>query len=158
MNNTPILSFTGYSNSGKTTLIRKILEKLSGEYSIAVIKHHGHISNNESSFKKKDTMLFKEAGARDVRLVIGDASPDDIIKEFHERDFDLIIIEGFKHESYPKFYIKRENIRKIDYNIDSLIGIISDDISDSAISNVWFHIDDVDNIVDFIKIRFLKGD
>jgi hypothetical protein len=39
-----------------------------------------------------------------------------------------------------------------------LLGIISDDSSNPSGYKVWFNINDVDNIVDFIKNRFLKGD
>ncbi|KAF0091282.1 MAG: mobB [Fusobacteria bacterium] len=158
MNKIPIVSFVGYSNSGKTTMIRKILEKLSQEYKIGVIKHHGHINEKNTSAKKKDTDIFILAGAKETKLLIGDMNPDDIIEEYKNLELDLIIIEGFKKLNYPKFYIKRENIKEIYYNEDKLLGIISDDIADSSKHKIWFNINDVDNIVDFIKNRFLKGD
>ena len=154
----PIISFVGYSNSGKTTLIGKVLEKLSKKYKIAVIKHHGHTDNSISSSKMKDTDIFINAGAKEVRLLIGDVEPVDTIEEFNNLELDLIIIEGFKKLNYPKFYIKRENIKEMYYNKDKLLGIISDNIADSSDLEVWFNINDVDNIVDFIKNRFLKGD
>lgn len=158
MKNIPIISFVGYSDSGKTTLIKKILEKLSKLYRIGVIKHHGHFDNNESNNSIKDTDIFINSGAKVVRLLIGDEKPDESIYEFLNLKLDLIIIEGYKMLSYPKFYITRENIREIYYNKDNLIGIISDDIEDSKTSKVWFNINDVDNIIDFIKNSFLKGD
>lgn len=158
MKKTPIISFVGYSNSGKTTLIMKILEKLSYKYKIGVIKHHGHIDEKISSGNKKDTDIYKNAGAKEVRLLIGEVNPDDTIEEYTNLELELIIIEGFKKLNYPKFYIKRENIKEIYYNKDKLLGIISDNIADSSGLEVWFNINDVDNIVDFIKNRYLKGD
>lgn len=154
----PIISFVGYSNSGKTTLIGKVLEKLSKKYKIAVIKHHGHTDKRISKGNMKDTDIFIKAGAKEVRLLIGDLEPVDTIEEFNDLELDLIIIEGFKKLNYPKFYIKRENIKEMYYNKEELIGILSDDILDSSIYEVWFNINDVDNIVDFIKNKFLKGD
>jgi molybdopterin-guanine dinucleotide biosynthesis protein B len=158
MKKIPIISFVGYSNSGKTTLIRKILEKLSHEYKIGVIKHHGHIDEKISTGNLKDTDFFITAGASDVSLIVGDLTPDKIIDEYKKLELDLVIIEGFKKLSYPKFYVKRENIKEIYYNKDELLGIISDDIADKSYNNVWFNINDVDSIVDFIKNSFLKGD
>ncbi len=158
MKKIPIVSFVGYSNSGKTTLIRKILELISQDYNIGVIKHHGHIDDKTSSRKIKDTEIFLKAGAKAVKLLVGDVKPDKIIAEYNSLGLDLIIIEGFKTLSYPKFYIKRENIKKIYYNEDMLLGIISDDQSNPSNNKIWFNINDVDNIIDFIKKRFLKGD
>ncbi len=158
MKKIPIISFVGYSNSGKTTLISKILEQLNQEYIIGVIKHHGHIDESITVGKIKDTDIFISTGAKKVRLLIGDSNPDDIIEEYINLDLDLIILEGFKKLKYPKFYITRENIKKIYYNEDKLLGIISDDIEDSKRHKVWFNINDVNSIVDFIKNSFLKGD
>lgn len=158
MNKIPIVSFVGYSNSGKTTMIKKILEKLSQKYKIGVIKHHGHTKELNTIDKKKDTDIFVSAGAKEVRLLIGDKNPNDTIQEYFDLKLDLIIIEGFKKLNYPKFYIKRENIKEIYYNEGMLLGIISDDITNPGGYKVWFNIDDVDNIVNYIKNRFLKGD
>lgn len=158
MNKIPIVSFVGYSNSGKTTMIRKILEKLSQQYKIGVIKHHGHINEKNTSGINKDTDIFILAGAKETRLLIGDINPNETIQEYSNLKLDLIIIEGFKKLNYPKFYIKRENIKEIYYNEDMLLGLISDDTTNPSEHEVWFNINDVDNIVDFIKNRFLKGD
>lgn len=158
MKDIPIISFVGYSNSGKTTLIRKLLERLSHQYKIGIIKHHGHIADNKSTGNIKDTDLFIRAGAKVVKLLVGNLTPENTIDEFMDLNLDLVIIEGFKNLSYPKFYIKRENIKEIYYNKEELLGIISDNTSDKVTNKVWFNINDVDNIVDFIKNSFLKGD
>lgn len=160
MNMKPVISFVGYANSGKTTLICKILKQMSKTYSIVVIKHHGHLENNEieSNLKEKDTDKFLQCGAKDVFLIVGDESPTKIIEKLNIINVDLIILEGFKKLSYPKFYIKRENIEKIDYNLDNLTGIITDDVSGTGFNNIWFNIDDINSIVDFINFEFLKGE
>lgn len=158
MKDIPIISFVGYSNSGKTTLIRKILEKTSHQLKIGIIKHHGHIDYKISTGKIKDTDIFIKAGAKIVKLLTGDSTPKDSLKEYNNLDLDLIIIEGFKNLSYPKFYVKRENIKEIYYNKEKLLGIISDNINDKVENKVWFNINDVDSIVDYIKNSFLKGD
>ncbi len=158
MDTKPVISFVGYSNSGKTTLICKILKEINKDYKIAVIKHHGHIENRNSIAEIKDTDRFLQSGAKEVFLLIGEESPEDIIKILSLKDIDLIILEGFKKLAYPKFYIKRENIKEIDYNLDNLIGIITDNIPDLVENDSCFNIDDIMNIIDFIKFRFLKGE
>lgn len=158
MKDTPIISFVGYSNSGKTTLIRKILEKTSHQFKIGIIKHHGHIDNKISTGNVKDTDVFIKAGAKVVKLLTGDSNPENLLDDYSQLELDLIIIEGFKNLSYPKFYIKRENIKEIYYNKEELLGIVSDNINDKVENKVWFDINDVDSIVDFIKNSFLKGD
>ena len=154
----PILAFTGYSNSGKTTLIRKVLEKLSSQYKIAVIKHHGHADDKKSSGNIKDTEYFKKAGAAEVELIIGSYPIESAIENMNKKDIDLIILEGFKTMKFPKFFLKRENTKEMDCKLDNLIGIISDDKNDKIDGLIWFNIDDIDNIVNLIKNRFLKGD
>lgn len=158
MKDTPIISFVGYSNSGKTTLIRKILEKTSQQFKIGIIKHHGHIDSKKSNGNVKDTDVFIKAGAKVVKLLTGDSNPENLLDEYSQLELDLIIIEGFKNLSYPKIYIKRENIKEIYYNKEKLLGIVSDSINDKIENKVWFDINDVDSIVDFIKNSFLKGD
>ncbi|MDD2371714.1 MAG: molybdopterin-guanine dinucleotide biosynthesis protein B [Firmicutes bacterium] len=154
----PVVSFVGYSNSGKTTLICKILNILCRNYKVAVIKHHGHIGKVNSGNEIKDTNLFLQSGAKEVFLCIGHETPEKIIENLNKRDIDLIILEGFKKLSYPKFYLKRENIKKIDYNLSNLIGVITDNLTDCRLVNICFNIDDIMNIVNFIKFRFLKGE
>lgn len=153
-----IIAFTGYSNSGKTTLIRKVLEKLSSNYRIAVIKHHGHTGNKKSTGELKDTVYFKKSGAVEVDLIIGTDSLESAINNLTEKDIDLIILEGFKNKEFPKFFLKRENTRSMEFNLDNLIGIISDNKNDKIDGLIWFNIDDIENIVNLIKNRFLKGD
>lgn len=153
-----VIDFSGYSNSGKTTLICKIIEELNREFKIAVIKHHGHSGSYSNSQNQKDTDRYLSAGAAETCLLIGDEDPEDFIRKMLLNDNDLVIIEGYKHLSYPKFFIKRQNVMKMDYNKDNLIGIISDFQGDAEEGKPWFHIDDVINIVDFIKNSILKGD
>ena len=76
---TPVLAISGYSNSGKTTLLVKIIEKLNNQkFKVGVIKHHGHISSNDdevlTSRRKKDTDKLSAAGSKVVILKSGDTN------------------------------------------------------------------------------------
>ena len=62
---TPILCFVGRSNSGKTTLIERLIPELVKEgYRLATIKHAGHGFNMDT--EGKDSWRHKQAGAKTV--------------------------------------------------------------------------------------------
>src|SRR6266536_1881029 len=61
----PILCFVGRSNSGKTTLIERVIPELVKEgYCLATIKHAGHGFNLDT--EGKDSWRHKRAGAGTV--------------------------------------------------------------------------------------------
>src|SRR5207253_10019774 len=61
----PILCFVGRSNSGKTTLIERLIPALVREgYRVATIKHAGHGFNLDT--EGKDSWRHKRAGAHTV--------------------------------------------------------------------------------------------
>ena len=64
----PILSFVGHSNSGKTTLIERIIpELIRAGYRIATVKHAGH--GFELDTEGKDSWRHKQAGASTVIVI-----------------------------------------------------------------------------------------
>ncbi len=112
----PIVTICGFSNSGKTTLIEKLISNCIGNgLRTAVMKHY------QRSFQLdtpgKDTYRFFEAGA----TVFGHDSGQRFIRRHHfegetvfsdilrlAEDHDLIIIEGHKHISLPgKIWLRR---------------------------------------------------
>lgn len=110
-----IIAFGGVSNSGKTTLIEKILEKYSNTFSFFAIKHD---PKNKAVFDdaKKDSAKFFQAGA-DVCITSGEKSAIflhqeqniyDLCKKFDDKDF--ILIEGFKMLQCPRICVAREEI------------------------------------------------
>jgi len=108
-----VFQICGYKNSGKTTLIAALLPLLKERgLRIAVIKHdsHGFDIDHEGT----DTFRFREAGAEGVAI----ASPGRtaVMKESEAKleellacydDFDLVLIEGYKREGYPKLVLLR---------------------------------------------------
>jgi len=112
----PIISFVGHSNSGKTTLIEQIVRILSRKgYRVGVLKHtHGAIKADK---KGTDTDRFRLAGAGissicdDKMLVRFEKaqghSPKAIVQAL-SKELDLLIIEGYKKEHYPKVLFSDE--------------------------------------------------
>ncbi|MEK6558347.1 MAG: molybdopterin-guanine dinucleotide biosynthesis protein B, partial [Candidatus Margulisiibacteriota bacterium] len=61
----PILSIAGHSNSGKTTLIERLIPELSRlGYRVGTIKHDAH--NFVMDHEGKDTWRMSQAGAQTV--------------------------------------------------------------------------------------------
>jgi len=106
----PIISFIGHSNSGKTTLIEQIVRNLARKgYKVGVLKHtHGAIKADK---RGTDTDRFRLAGARissicDDKLLVrfekaSGLSTKAIVQDL-TKELDLLIIEGYKKEHFPK--------------------------------------------------------
>lgn len=110
-----IIAFGGVSNSGKTTLIEKIISQYSNKYSFFAIKHD---PKNKAVFDNptKDSAKFFKAGAdvcitSDVKSAIFLHKNQEIIElcqHFSHKDF--IFIEGFKQLECPRICVARERI------------------------------------------------
>lgn len=157
---TLVMSIVGRSNSGKTTLMVRLVKelKLRG-YKLATIKHsHHHI---ELDTKGKDSWLYSQAGADAVvvssqsmmgiiRWTAGEFLLSDIVSTYLQ-DMDIVLVEGYKAESIPKIEVFRtevstELVCKEDKN---LIAVIGD--KDPKLGIPFFHIDDkASSIVNFI--------
>lgn len=111
---TKVIGFAGYSGSGKTTLIEKLVPRLeAGGLSVAVIKHDGHGHYKEAG--GTDSTRWIEAGASAVAVLSPHAlhlyersapTLQQLIEQWKGR-YDLIIIEGFKREPFPKIAVFR---------------------------------------------------
>ena len=100
-------------NSGKTTLITKLIPELTKKgYRVATIKHDGH--DFESDVPGTDSYRHQKAGAYGTAVFSGNRLM--ITKETTEADekclmqafpeADIILLEGLKHSDYPKYFCK----------------------------------------------------
>ncbi|ANF97172.1 molybdopterin-guanine dinucleotide biosynthesis protein B [Paenibacillus bovis] len=109
----PVIQIVGYKNSGKTTLITELLRLWAADGKrVAVIKHDAH--QFQMDHPGTDTFAHTEAGAAAVaitsptRTAIIREQPStlqQIIAELAAQSadsYDLILVEGFKQEPYPK--------------------------------------------------------
>jgi molybdopterin-guanine dinucleotide biosynthesis protein B len=154
-----LIGISGIKNSGKTTLITKIIPKLvSLGYKVATIKHDGH--DFKADVEGTDSYKHKEAGAYGTAIFsenkfmlvkdIEEISEKDIIKLFPEAH--IILLEGFKHSKYPKFEIVRKSV-SLNYvcQKETLIAVITDlETEFEEIRTI-----DINNIDEIINV-FLK--
>ena len=111
MANIPVLGIVGFSNSGKTTLIEKLLPELrSHGLRVAVIKHDAHPTVFDQP--GKDSRRFTQAGAEITAVTSGTQTMwiENRPLSFEElaariEDADLILAEGFKAAAWPKLLV-----------------------------------------------------
>jgi molybdopterin-guanine dinucleotide biosynthesis protein B len=166
-NRIPIVSIVGKSNSGKTTLIVKLVKelKLRG-YKVATIKHsHHHL---ELDTKGKDSWLHTQAGADAVVISshnmlgimqqLSNELPLTEIIDTYLHTMDIIIVEGYKSEAVPKIEVFRTEVcdELVCKNDRHLIAVIGDKKPEIGVP--FFHIDDTPSaIADFVISSFRKS-
>lgn len=119
----PAISFVGRHNSGKTTLLVKVISELvSRGLNIGSIKHHGH-PDFDIDYPGKDSYRHREAGSCDVvvvsparmaRITEIDVEPscDEVVASMPNHD--LVIVEGYRQSGLPVVEVLRqENDRDI---------------------------------------------
>jgi len=158
----PIVCFVGRSNSGKTTLIERLILELTGEgYRVATIKHAGHGFDLDT--EGKDSWRHKRAGASQVVVLskgslamftdVAEELPVEEIRDrFINKDIDLIIAEGWKSQGFPKVVVVREELQEVNVSLKGLIAIAS--IKPINADVPWFARDDVQGLARVLITRF----
>jgi molybdopterin-guanine dinucleotide biosynthesis protein B len=161
----PILCFVGRSNSGKTTLIERVIPELvRAGYKVATVKHAGHGFDLDT--EGKDSWRHKRAGASSVMILskgsmamFADVSDQMKVEEVRDRfldhTYDLIIAEGWKNEGYPKIVIVREQIGEIPISTEGLLAVVSD--KPVSLSVPQFGLDDVSGVAALIMKEFPRS-
>jgi molybdopterin-guanine dinucleotide biosynthesis adapter protein len=161
----PYLSFVGRSNTGKTTVIERLIPILCERgLKVAVIKHHPHDFNID--IPGKDTYRYKQAGATTSIIaspgkvaVVEDTERELSLEEIitrYVRDVDLLIIEGFKKAKIPKievFQRKEGADLPVCAGDINLIAIIADESVETSLP--IFSRNDVQGVAEFIISRFV---
>jgi len=158
----PIVCFVGRSNSGKTTLIERLIPELTqAGYRVATVKHAGHGFDLDT--EGKDSWRHKRAGASQVVVLskgslamfadVPEELPVETIRDrFVNGDTDLIIAEGWKSQGFPKVVVVREELQEIDVSLEGLIAVAS--IHPIETEAPWFDRDDVQGLAKLIISRF----
>jgi molybdopterin-guanine dinucleotide biosynthesis protein B len=162
---TPIVSIVGKSNSGKTTLVEKLIPELVKRgYRVATIKHNVH--GFDIDHEGKDSWRHKNAGASTVVIssahrvaLIEDLDHDNSLTEIRDKYIkgaDIILSEGYKGNPFPKIEVFRAELKRdlLCSKEDNLLAIASDIYLDTGVP--YFDINDTQGLVDLIENQFLK--
>lgn len=158
MINNKLLAFSGYSNSGKTTLLKKIIPLLCEQnFKVAMLKHAHH--DIEIDIPGKDSYELRKAGALqtiiacDKRYAMICETPNEpadlksLVNKF--TNIDLVLVEGFKDEKIPKIICHRSETKKPLFIDEFTIAVASNIKLETAVPQL--NIDKPNQIVEFIK-------
>lgn len=138
---TKIVSFSGVSNSGKTTLIKGLCELLIPEFKVGVIKHDPKDKVRFDTIGK-DSYKFFESGANvavispsQTTIRFQNTLQNDIVMDIlnHCEPLDYIFIEGFKTMPYRRICVVRDNF--VEYDIENADAIATINIDNKSFKN-----------------------
>ena len=118
----PALAFIGYQNSGKTTLVEKVIAALTARgVRVGTVKHHGH-AGFDIDVPGKDSWRHAQAGSRHVGVVSATryAEYADTEAEFsldrllaRYTDVDVVLVEGYKSAGLPNIVVARSGVDRL---------------------------------------------
>lgn len=161
----PMLGFSAWSGTGKTTLLRQIIPLLRARgLLVSVIKHAHH--HFDLDFPGKDSYELRKSGADQTVIctttrmaVITEFSdpaeePDlqDILRMLDPNRADLVLIEGYKEVRFPKIELHRAALGKpyLYPEDDSIIALACDNAPPDNIEIPLLDLNDIDAIANFI--------
>lgn len=162
MKKNKIITITGKSDSGKTTLIEKLIKYYSAKgLKVSVVKSMKH--DFEIDHKGKDTYRYREAGVFSWAITNGESyalftnidapmSPLDIAEK-NFPDSDIVFIEGYKEGKISKIEVIGSKPEEALFKNDKLIKAILTDISIDTELPV-FSRNNIEAIADFIDENF----
>ena len=159
-----IIGLAGWSGSGKTTLLTKVIPRLNARGKrVSTLKHAHH--NFDVDRPGKDSFEHRSAGATEVLVVSGNrwalmhelrGAPEprlpDLLKKLS--DVDLVLVEGFKRESFPKLEVHRAaNGKPLLQGEDGWIVAVASDTPLPLAKVPVVDLNDIDGIVDLLLAK-----
>ncbi len=153
-----ILSIVGTSNSGKTTLLTKLIPILTERgLRVAVVKRHAH-GDFEVDKEGKDSWKLYNSGADVViaspvklaliRRVSEEEGNDlDWICERYLSDYDLVLTEGFSKAGKDRIVVVKSPEEVELFKQGRVLAVVCDEKIDGY---TWFRRGEVEKIADFI--------
>lgn len=149
-----VMAFSGPSNSGKTTLIEKLLRyfKTKG-FKVVVLKHD---PSDKALFDKegKDSFKFFHAGADTMvlsptRLSYFARGEFEVLSCLKlAGDFDFFFIEGLKELPYPRISVFAKELDESYYAFSNAIASYEKPKNSPL---AWLHLDDIKAISKYIE-------
>jgi molybdopterin-guanine dinucleotide biosynthesis protein B len=156
-----IIGLAGWSGSGKTTLITKLIPRLIARgVAVSTLKHAHHGFDLDQP--GKDSFFHRAAGATEV--IISSAKRFAILHELREEPewdladlvakmspVDLVLVEGYKRDAFPKLEIHRAaNGKPLIHPEDEHIVAIASDVALPAAKVPVIDLNDIEAIADML--------
>ncbi|MDD4238291.1 MAG: molybdopterin-guanine dinucleotide biosynthesis protein B [Desulfotomaculaceae bacterium] len=106
----PVVGLAGYSGSGKTTFLEKLITELKSRgYRLGVIKHTHHQAPRPHDLAGAAvTVMVAPKGVFLFEEFASEPRPEEVISMI--TGVDLILIEGYKNGKWPKLEIFRQEV------------------------------------------------
>ncbi|HPN93880.1 MAG: Molybdopterin-guanine dinucleotide biosynthesis adapter protein [bacterium ADurb.Bin236] len=160
----PVVSFVGDSNTGKTSLVEKVVAELSSRgCKVGTAKFTR--CDFDPDTEGKDTFRHTAAGAFATALVAprktalfvpSDPAPtlDEIVYQYFTLA-DIVIVEGGKEQECDKIWVKGDGPEPRGFNAEDMIAVASPSEFEAGVP--VFDRNDAKGISDFIQNRYLKN-
>ena len=141
LNHPAVLAVSGVHNSGKTTLLEKLLP---------ILKRNGH--DFTPDVPGTDSYRLQEAGAEGVAVYSGTRyaltevfrlTEQDLLALFERHGYDLVLLEGYKSSGWPKIEVVRRAVSDAPVSFQPL-AIVGD------IPGADFGLDEPEALADWI--------
>ena len=164
-----IIGLAGWSGSGKTTLLTKVIPCLTGRGKrVSTLKHAHH--NFDVDRPGKDSFEHRSAGATEVLVISGNrwalmhelrGAPEPPLPALLAKlsEVDLVLVEGFKRESFPKLEIhRRANEKPLLHPDDRWIVAVASDTPLPAATIPVVDLNDIEAIADLLMAKAIPVD
>jgi molybdopterin-guanine dinucleotide biosynthesis protein B len=156
-----IIGLAGWSGSGKTTLITKLIPRLIARgLRVSTLKHAHHGFDMDQP--GKDSFFHRTAGATEV--IISSAKRWAVLHELRDEPewnlgalvakmspVDLVLVEGFKRDAFPKLEIHRiANGKPLLHPEDPHIVAVASDTALPEAKVPRVDLNDIDAIADLL--------
>jgi molybdopterin-guanine dinucleotide biosynthesis protein B len=164
-----IIGLAGWQNSGKTTLLAKVIPCLVARgRTVSTVKHaHAGFDVDQPG---KDSHTHRMAGASEV--LIGSAkrfalvhelrgAPEPLLGELLRKlsPVDLVIVEGYKAHPHPKLELYRASVGKpLIHPNDSWIVAVASDVALAGCALPVIGLDDIETIADVLLVESMPLD
>ena len=154
-----VFGVIGWKNSGKTSLMERLVTEISGRgLSVSTVKHVHHAVDLDQP--GKDTWRHRQAGAREVILASAErlailvehrgAEPELPAVLARLAPVDLVLVEGYKRDAHPKVEVwRKETGQSLIQPGDPLVRAVATDAPLSLPVPV-LDLNDTSAIADFI--------
>ncbi len=159
-----VYGVTGWKNSGKTTLVERLVAEITGRgLTVSTLKHAHH--GFDADHPGKDSYRHRAAGASQV--LVASQSRWALMTELRDGEapsldallgrldpVDLVLIEGWKRDRHPKIEARRADTgQDLLAGADETIEAVATDAPLTGLNVPVFDLDDIPGIAGFILSR-----
>jgi len=156
----PVVSIVGRSESGKTTLLEKLIPELQKRgYHVGTIKHSQEIDfvpckDSERHLAAGSEVTAVAASGRIVVIKPAKEPAIDEVARFLGNELDIILCEGFKQGDTPKLEVHRKGHGTLLEGLTRLVAIVTDEPLDTGVRQ--FSQDDIQGMADLLEKGFIQ--